>query len=69
MLKAAPVCVALGAAAALALNMALSNDNWIFKAFGSKFHAPEVIVCGVVAIGGIVASVVVARREKRMDVG
>lgn len=67
-LKAVPVCAALGAAAVLTLNMALSGDNWIFlKVFAARFHAPEAAVCGAVAIIGAAASVIVLKREKRAE--
>lgn len=69
MIKAVPVGVAIAGISVLSVNMALSYNNIVFTTFfHGIFDAPEVIVCGFVAIIGMIAAVLVAVREKRADV-
>lgn len=69
LIKAVPVGVAVAGISALSVNMALSYDNIVFNTiFRGRFDAPEVIVCGFVAVVGMITAVVVTIREKRVDV-
>jgi hypothetical protein len=69
LIKAVPVGVALAGISVLSVNMALSYDNIVFTTiFRGRFDAPEVIVCGFVAVIGMIAAVVVTVREKRVDI-
>lgn len=69
LIKAVPVGVALAGISVLSVNMALSYDNIVFTTiFRGRFDAPEVIVCGFVAVVGMIAAVVVTVREKRVDI-
>lgn len=69
LIKAVPVGVAVVGIGALSVNMALSYNNIIFNTiFPGRFDAPEVIVCGLVAVVGMVAAVVISIREMRVDV-
>jgi hypothetical protein len=68
-IKAVPVGAAIAAIAALSLFMALTANNIIFTAvFRGRFDMPEVWVCAVLAVSGIVAAALVVRRERRIDV-
>jgi hypothetical protein len=68
MIKAVPVGVAVAGIVALSVNMALSSNNIIFNTiFRGRFDAPEIIVCVLVAIAGVIAAVVVTTREKNSD--
>jgi hypothetical protein len=69
MIKAVPAAAALGAIAFLTSNTAFSNYNRVFRdVFAQRLNAPEVWVCGVMAIAGIVAALLVLAREKKTDV-
>lgn len=69
LIKAIPVGVVFAGISSLSINMSLSNNNIIFNtAFRGRFDAPEVIVCGFIAIVGTIAAIIVAIREKRVDV-
>lgn len=69
LIKAVPVGVAVAGISVLSVNMALSYNNIVFSTiFHGRFDAPEVIVCGFVAVVGMIAAVVVTIREKRVDV-
>ncbi|MFX3635572.1 MAG: hypothetical protein ACE3L7_00655 [Candidatus Pristimantibacillus sp.] len=69
MIKAVPVGVAIAGIAVLSVNMALSYNNIVFSTiFRGRFDAPEVILCGFIAIVGMIAAVVVSIRENYVDV-
>jgi hypothetical protein len=68
MIKAVPVGAAVAAICAIAVYNALSYENIIFNLFLGRVDAPEIIVCGVVMITGIITAVVVMVRERRIDV-
>ena len=69
LIKAVLVGVAAAGISALSVNMALSFNNIVFNTvFRGRLDAPEVAVCGVVAVVGMIAAVVVTIREKRVDV-
>ncbi|MGE7828868.1 hypothetical protein [Paenibacillus sp. NPDC093718] len=69
MIKAVPVGVALAGITVLSVNMALSYNNIVFsKLFLGRFDMPEVIVCGFVAIIGMITAIVVTIRERYVDV-
>lgn len=69
MIKVVPVGIAIAGLAVLSINMALSNNNIVFTTiFQGRFHAPEVIVCGFLAVVGMVAAVIIIAREKYADV-
>lgn len=69
MMKAVPVGVAISGIAAVSVNMALSPNNIIFKTiFRGRLDWPEVVVCGLLAVVGMIAGVVVTIREKNVDV-
>jgi hypothetical protein len=68
-IKAVPAGIALAMLSAFATNAALSDTNIVFnKVFRAQFDAPEVIVCGVVALAAIIAATIVVIREARVDV-
>ncbi|MVO99210.1 hypothetical protein [Paenibacillus lutrae] len=67
LIKTVPVVVAVAGIAVLSINMALSYNNIVFNTIYGRFDAPEVIVCGFVAVIGIIATVVVIIREKYVD--
>jgi hypothetical protein len=68
MVKAIPAGVAFAAAAATAVSMALSANNIVFtQVFQGRINAPEVIVCGVIGVVGVMAATVVAVREKERE--
>lgn len=68
LIKAVPVGVAVAGIAGIAINMALSSDNIVFTTiFRGRFDAPEVVVCAVLAVVGLMAAVLIAMREKRVD--
>ena len=69
MVKAVAAGAALATAAALAVNMALSDWNFIFNfVFRGRVDMPEVMVCVAVSIVGALATAFVVKREKRVDV-
>jgi len=69
LIKTVPVGVAVAGISALSVNMALSYNNIVFTTiFCGRFDTPEIIVCGFVAVVGMIASVIVMIREKRVDV-
>ncbi|MFC4305302.1 hypothetical protein [Cohnella boryungensis] len=68
MIKAVPVGVAVAGIAVLSVNMALSYNNIVFSnIYRGRFDVPEVIVCGFVAVVGMIAAVVVTIRERYVD--
>jgi len=69
MLKSVPVAAALCALAYIAMYLAFNAANIVFTSvFRGAVVAPEVIVCGVVFVLCTVAAVMVARRERKVDV-
>jgi hypothetical protein len=68
-IKAVPAGIALAMLSAFATNAALSDTNIVFdKVFRGQFDVPEVIVCGMVALVALIATVIVVTREARVDV-
>jgi hypothetical protein len=68
-IKAVPTGIALAMLSAFATNAVLSDTNIVFdKIFRGQFDVPEVIVCGVVALGALIAATIVVIREARVDV-
>ena len=67
MVKAVPAGIALAVAASISLNMALADTNTVFNIFGGRIDLPEVIVCGIAGIIGVIAAIFVVIREKRVD--
>ncbi|MFD0678994.1 MULTISPECIES: hypothetical protein [unclassified Paenibacillus] len=69
LIKAVPVSAAVAGIAVLSVNMALSDNNIVFNTiFHGRFDAPEVVVCGFVAVVGMIVAIVISIREKRVDV-
>ena len=69
LIKAVPVGVAIAGIAVISINMALSNNNIVFSTiFYGRMNAPEVILCGFVAVVGLAVAVIISIREKRVDV-
>ena len=69
MIKSVPVGAAFAAILALSANRAFSYNNIVFnQVFVGRVDMPEVIVCGVLCLLGIIAAAVVTSREKRVDV-
>jgi hypothetical protein len=68
-IKTIPVGIALSAVCFLSVNKALSEYNIVFRQiFFGKFDVPEVIICFVIGVFGVIAAVVITAREKRVDV-
>ncbi|CAI6083847.1 hypothetical protein PAECIP112173_04092 [Paenibacillus sp. JJ-100] len=69
LIKAVPVGVAVAGIAVLSVNKALSDNNIVFNTiFHGRFNVPEVILCGFVAVVGLIVAVIISIREKRIDV-
>lgn len=69
LIKTVPAGVAVAGITILSVNMALSYNNVVFSAiFRGKLDAPEILVSAFVAVVGMFAAAVVAKREKRVDV-
>lgn len=69
MIKAVPAGVALAAIMVLSGNMALSAHNLIFTdVFRGRIDMPEVIVCGVIGVIGVIVATIITEMEKRFDV-
>lgn len=69
LIKAVPVGVAVAGTVVISTNMALSNNNIVFNTtLHGRINAPEVILSGFVAVAGLVAAVIIAIREKYVDV-
>lgn len=69
LIKAVPVGVAVAGISVISINMTLADNNIIFNTiFHGRIDAPEVILCGFVAVVGLVVAVIISIREKRVDV-
>lgn len=69
LIKAVPVGVAVAGISVISINMALADNNIIFGTiFHGRFDAPEVILCGFVAVVGLVVGIIISIREKHVDV-
>lgn len=67
--KAVPVGVAIAGISVISINMALADNNIIFSTiFHGRIDAPEVILCGFVAVVGLVVGIIISIREERVDV-
>ncbi len=66
--KVAPVAVGLSVLGAASLFMASTSDNIVFsRVFRGQLPLPEILVCALVAVVGILLGWVLARRELRRD--
>lgn len=69
LIKMVPAAIAVAGLAVISINMALSDTNLVFTTvFQGSFRAPEVIVCGVLALAALIATAIVIAREKYADV-
>ena len=69
MVKTVPAGAALATVAALTVNMALADWNYVFNSvFHGRVDMPEVMLCGTVLVLGVLAAVLVLKREKCVDV-
>jgi hypothetical protein len=67
-MKTIPVVIALSAVCYVSVNKALSEYNFVFRQiFNSNFDVPEVIICFVIGVLGVIAAAALATREKRVD--
>ncbi|WP_202081739.1 hypothetical protein [Caldalkalibacillus salinus] len=69
LIMAVPVGIAVAGIAVISVTMALRDQNIVFNTiFQGRFDAPEVVLCGFVAVVGMIVSIVILTREKRVDV-
>ena len=69
LIKAVPVGVAVAGISIILISMTLTDNNLIFNAiFRGRIDAPEVILCGFVAVIGLVVGIIISIREKHVDV-
>lgn len=68
LIKTVPTGLALSGLAAITVNMAFSSDNILFSMLlRGRVEMPEPILCVMLAIVGIVASIAVTVRERQVD--
>jgi hypothetical protein len=68
LVKTVPAGVGITAIAMLSIHMSFSNNNYMFNSvFKGNVTAPEMIVCSIAAVTGMIISTLVAMREKRTE--
>ncbi|WP_058258281.1 hypothetical protein [Herbinix luporum] len=69
LIKAVPVGIAVAGISVISINMAFMDNNIIFSTiFQGRIDAPEVMVCGFVAVVGLIVAEIISIREKYVDV-